>query len=117
MTEELNIRLEKREGSPVVMVIHLEGYLQANTLEKFKASMDSIFEQGIFNVVFNCENIKFASSAALGALMSILDEIENRDGQMVMAKLSPPIEEVFELLDFYDIFPVTQSIDEALSKF
>lgn len=117
MSEELNIRIEKKDGPPAIIIFYLEGYLQANTLQIFKDNVQIAFNEGIYNIIFHCEEIKFISSAALGSLMSFLDEVEDNNGKIVMVSLSAPMVDVFEILEFYDVFPVTDSVEQALEKF
>ncbi|MBN1899309.1 MAG: STAS domain-containing protein [Spirochaetes bacterium] len=114
MEEALNITVEKREGDPAFVIFHLDGYLQANTLGQFEAIVESVLDQKIVNVIFDCKDVAFASSAALGSFMTIFERTEKENGKMIMASLSPPLAEVFELLDFYDIFIVVDSIQKAI---
>ncbi|MDD5067733.1 MAG: STAS domain-containing protein [bacterium] len=116
MKEALKIRIEKSETKPPVAVFYLQGYLQANTLEQFTQTIDSVLDEGIYHLIFFCNDIAFASSAAFGELLNILDKVEQHDGRLVMCCLSLPVAEVFDLLDFYDIFVVTNTIEEALQK-
>ncbi|MBU1077428.1 MAG: STAS domain-containing protein [Spirochaetes bacterium] len=115
--EELTIYIDKKETPEKIWIFYLNGYLQANTLEEFKNNVESAFREGIYNIIFDCHKIKFASSAALGALISFLDEVEKNNGKLIMVDLSEPIADVFELLEFFDIFPTVDTIEEALSKF
>lgn len=116
MKEELKITVEKKEETPPCAVFRIKGYLQANTLDQFSSAVESVLNEGIYRLVFDCEDVAFASSAAFGEMLNILGTVEDHNGRMVMTRLSLPVAEVFELMDFYDIFPVRDSIEEALSE-
>ncbi len=109
-------QLESPPGRDIC-IFELEGSLQANTLQNFKDTVNPVINRGKKNVVFCCGKLIFASSAALGALMGVLDKVEAMGGKVVMVSLTEPVAEVFELLDFFDVFPVFKAVDEAISYF
>jgi anti-sigma B factor antagonist len=100
-----------------ICLFELEGSLQANTLSVFEETVNPVIAEGKKNIIFDCAKMVFASSSALGALMGVLIKVKAMGGKVVMANLCGPVAEVFELLDFSDVFPLCLSVDEAVSLF
>jgi anti-sigma B factor antagonist len=61
--------------------------------------------------------VEHLSSAALGALITINNQIKERDGQLRLAEINDQIIEVFRITRLDRLFQIHPSADEALRSF
>lgn len=61
--------------------------------------------------------VEHLSSAALGTLIAINNQVRNRGGQLRLANIDPQIYEVFTITKLNKLFHIHNSTDEALKSF
>lgn len=66
-------------------------------------------------VVLDLSALKFVDSSGLGALLSCLRTMNNKDSQLKLIGLSKPVRALFELVRMHRIFSIYNSLDEALA--
>lgn len=68
-------------------------------------------------VLISFANVDHLSSAALGALITIHNNISNRDGQLRLADINDQIIEVFKITRLDHLFQICPGTPEALESF
>ncbi len=66
-------------------------------------------------VVLDLSALKFVDSSGLGALLSCLRTMNNKDSQLKLIGLSKPVRALFELVRMHRIFSIYNTLDEALA--
>lgn len=66
-------------------------------------------------VVLDLSALKFVDSSGLGALLSCLRTMNNREAQLKLIGLGKPVRALFELVRMHRIFAIYNSLDEALA--
>lgn len=62
-------------------------------------------------------NVDHLSSAALGTLITINNQIRARSGELRLADIDPQIREVFEITRLNRLFQISETTEDALKKF
>jgi anti-sigma B factor antagonist len=62
-------------------------------------------------------NVDHLSSAALGTLITINNQVKDRAGQLRLANIDPQIYEVFKITKLDRIFQIHDSNDKAMASF
>ena len=101
--------------APDVICAALHGFLDAFTVIDFEREMDSKLRQGATRFVLNLGNLTYTSSAGIGALMRLVQELRRLRGDMVIVSPSENVCQVFNQFDFMDIFRFAESDDEAIA--
>jgi anti-sigma B factor antagonist len=109
-------QMERSERSGVV-VLALDGYLDAHTAPAFEKSIETEHETGHRYLVVDCSRLTYISSAGLGVFMSFIEEIREAGGDIKLAAISPKVYQVFEVLGFPSLFEIFGDTAAAINKF
>ncbi|SRR5579883_1568998 len=106
-----------RPGSPVA-VIELGGQLDAHTAPEFERFLErTVRDEDKHQLVLDFEKLDYISSAGLGVLMGLIEEVRAGGGDIKLAKLPEKIYHVLDLLGFPLVFQIFSTIEEAESAF
>ena len=111
---DLNIRLEN--AGKDYSLIDLTGFLDAHTVRSFEERLDEILESGHKRLAINLENLKYISSAGIGALMGVAHRLRGAGGDIVLLRPNQKVFKILDLLGFTKIFNIAQDEDE-ISQF
>ncbi len=100
-----------------VAVIAIKGKLNVTTVADLESAFNTLFEDSKKNVVVDCCELDYISSAGLRALLAAAKQFKKVGGVIVLASLSNNVQQVFEISGFTSIFPIYSSKDEAVSSF
>lgn len=114
MSDGLNIKATKKGA---VVVVSLEGSLDADTSPRLDKAMEKLISDGQSRVVCDLASLKFISSAGLGTLSSVRKKLKGAGGDLRLSGPTTEVLDVFELLSFTKIFHISPSLDKALEGF
>lgn len=122
MTESVNNqRFEVREVSssdPSITVLELSKQLDAHTAPDFERFLEErIRRDAKKKLVLDFHNLEYISSAGLGVLMGLIEEVRAEDGDMKLAALPEKIYHVLDLLGFPVVFKIYPTTEEAVQAF
>lgn len=109
-------KIKVREYSDV-HIIDLKGYLDAHTAPDFEQTIQKLIDEKKYNILINCKNLSYISSAGLGVFMAYIEDIRKRKGDIKFANMPPKIYNVFDILGFPLIYEIYKDEEEALKKF
>jgi anti-anti-sigma factor len=67
-------------------------------------------------LVLDFANVAHMSSSALGVLVTLLKQVQARNGAMRLCNIRPAIREVFEITKLADMFEIHESRSAALAR-
>ena len=100
-----------------VSVLALTGELDAHTAAELEAALQKSLDDGRPKIVVDCERLAYISSAGLGVFMAYVEDARDRGGDIRIAALQPKVFTVFDLLGFPLLFDITDTVDDAVSRF
>lgn len=71
-------------------------------------------EQGVRDIIFDLENVKFFDSTGLGMLVDLLGAIKPRGGRIAVAAAAQQVQVIFKLTRLELVFVIRRSVLEAL---
>lgn len=98
-------------------VLTVAGKIDAKTMGEFEGGIRALMDAGHLNLVLDFAEVPFISSAGLGILMSVIEEIREPGGDLVLARVQPEVYRIFDLLEFTTLFQFYDSLDEAIASF
>ena len=105
-------------GESRATVIELAGQLDAHTALEFERFLERIVrEEGKRNLVLDFHGLEYISSAGLGVLMGLIEEVRAAGGDMKLAALPEKIFHVLDLLGFPIVFQIFPTVGEAEQAF
>lgn len=110
---QMELTTMQRDG---ILVLRLESKeLDAKQAQGFKEKAIQIISQkGNDSVIFDLQKLGFIDSSGLGALLSLLRQINTRGGRLCLAGMTPPVKTIFELVSMQKIFECYDTIDQAI---
>ncbi len=69
------------------------------------------------NLLLNFQNVEHLSSAALGMLIKLNDQVTKRSGRLKLSDIRPQIYQVFKITRLNKLFDIHDSATEALHAF
>jgi anti-sigma B factor antagonist len=84
--------------------------------EKFKEEISDFLENGEQNIIIDLSDVSVMNSAALGVLIALQNDLENKKGKLSIVGLQPLMEEIFYRMRLELLFNIDYSVDTALQK-
>ncbi len=94
-------------------VLSLSGQLDGLTCSVLERKVDALLAGGTRQLVFDCGQLAYASSAGLRVFLSSAKKLKSTGGQAAFAALTPSVHEVFELSGFTGIFKLEPTAADA----
>ena len=117
----MQTRFHAVETSPneaEVAIIELDGQLDAHTAQEFERFLERIVrDEGKHQIVLDMQSLEYISSAGLGVLMGLIEEVRATDGDIKLARLPEKIFHVLDLLGFPLVFQIFSGVSEAEAAF
>lgn len=89
------------------LTIALEGRLDTTTAPELEAFAKDELD-GVANLELDFEKLDYISSAGLRVVLS-MQKVMNKQGEMVVTKVSPEIMEIFDITGFSDILTIQEA--------
>ena len=115
-TTMADFRVHQRDGEGV-SVIDLKGYLDAHTAPDLENAFQKLLTDKKFNIVVNCKDLTYISSAGLGVFMAFIEDVRKNRGDIKMSNMSPKVYNVFDLLGFPILYEIFKDEQEAVVRF
>jgi anti-sigma B factor antagonist len=111
-----DFKIAQRE-SEGVSVLELKGYLDAHTAPRLEEVLQNLIENSHFNIVVNCRDLSYISSAGLGVFMAFIEDVRKNKGDIKLTNMSAKVYNVFDLLGFPLLYEIFKDEREAVVKF
>lgn len=112
--ENFSINAKTIDG---VVVLKLEGFLDAHTAIELEKKFDELINNRQFKIVVDFSSLSYISSAGLGVFMAYIEIVRKNNGDIKLCEMSEKIYTIFDMLGFHILFNIYQTRSEALSKF
>jgi anti-sigma B factor antagonist len=100
-----------------VNVIELKGYLDAHTAPRLEEALQGLVDSRRFNIIVNCRDLSYISSAGLGVFMAFIEDVRKNKGDIKLTNMSPKVYNVFDLLGFPLLYEILVDEQEAVRRF
>jgi len=107
----------QRSTQDDLVVLSLDGYLDAHTAPDFENAVQQEFDAGHKRLIVNCERLSYISSAGLGVFMSFIEEIRAAGGDIKICGATPKVLQVFEILGFPAIFDLLPDVPATVQRY
>lgn len=117
--KELKIEHDQNAvGSKDIHILRLEGYVDAHTFAEFEEELTRLTDkEKQYNLLLDLEKLTYINSTGLGLLMATFRQVRQHGGDLVIAKMSDKITNIFNLLGFSRLIHTYGSESEALARF
>ena len=98
-------------------IIKVNGDVDASSSIHLDEAMTEAINAGHSKILVDCNELNYISSAGLGVFMSYIEELKDKNIQMVLFGLSEKVENVFKVLGLDQLLNIQQSKDQAKQVF
>jgi anti-sigma B factor antagonist len=116
ITTMSDFKIHEREGVGV-NVLELKGYLDAHTASELESAFQKLLSTKKYNIVVNCKDLSYISSAGLGVFMAFIEDVRKNKGDIKLTNMSPKVYNVFDLLGFPILYEIYKEEEEAVRRF
>jgi anti-sigma B factor antagonist len=102
--------IERQAGS---YIITLEGRLDSNTYYQFEERIGPVVSSSPRLLILDLEKLDYISSMGIRSIINVRKIVESQDGHVLLMKLQPQIQKVFEIVNALPNELVFASIKEA----
>ena len=111
-----NFKIDTRETQNINF-LDLKGYLDAHTAPELERAFQGLMERKKFNIIVNCRELTYISSAGLGVFMAYIEDVRKNDGDIKLSNMSPKVYNIFDLLGFPLLYDISKDEADAMKKF
>lgn len=100
-----------------VTLLMLDGRLDASTAPGFKQRFRELAGAGNVRFVLDLSGVDFLDSSGLGVLVSALQQVGRKGGDVKISAPRPEMKSLFALTRLNKIFEIHENIQSALSSY
>jgi anti-anti-sigma factor len=104
------------EKTTELLVIHVEGRLDAITSGEFEKEVIPMIHQSGHPVLIDFGNLDYISSAGLRSILILTKEMKKNNNTLALCCLNEAIMEVFRISGFDTIISIYPTIEEGVSS-
>ena len=114
----MQIDLETKDVTPKTVIITITGYVQTKEARELHRTLSEADKQQVKRVVLDFAKVAYASSAALGLLVTYTNRKKEEEGADAVAivGLSTSICNVLDTLGLLPLFLLCDSVEAAFEK-
>ncbi len=110
------LKIEKQVNKELLM-LKISGELDASTAIKLDDEINGALESNQINILVDCGDLNYISSAGFGVFVSYIKDLQTRAGKFVLYNLSNNVFETFKILGLNDLLTIADTEKEAKSFF
>lgn len=111
----MKLKTQALENIAGILITVEDDHLDAGNSKDFKETIQPHLDSNML-VIVDLSALKFVDSSGLGALLSCLRTMNNKESQLKLIGLTKPVRALFELVRMHRIFSIYNSLDEALAS-
>ena len=110
--------IEAASPASGITMIELSGQLDAHTAPEFERFLEErVRTEKKAKLILDFTRLEYISSAGLGVLMGLIEEVRSQSGDMKLIKVPEKIYHVLDLLGFPIVFEILPELSDALTSF
>ena len=101
-----------------ITLIELSGELDAHTAPDFERFLEErVHDEKKSKLILDFSGLEYISSAGLGVLMGLIEEVRGQSGDMKLIRVPDKIYHVLDLLGFPIVFEILPELKAAVDSF
>ncbi|MCK5243271.1 STAS domain-containing protein [bacterium] len=117
MKDNVTIHVDMVGPNLDIAVIHVAGLVDTNASRHLSRTLENMLTNKHYKVVVDLEKVDYISSAGWGIFIGELRELRQNGGDLKLAAMIPEVEDVFKLLEFYNVLQAFVTVDAAIRDY
>lgn len=115
--EALKVETEYIGQNNDIILVKLQGHVDQSNSDKLEQLIEQILADKKSKIVVDMKELTYMSSAGWGKFIGEIKRIREQGGDLKLARLTPEVYEIFNILEFYHILDEYPTIEDAVSEF
>lgn len=98
------------------LVLEVEGEVDMFTAPKLRERLVQAVDEGHYDLVVDLEKVSFMDSTGLGTLVGGLKRVKEHEGTLALVCSNRPVLRVLTITGLNNVFPIHESLDQALAS-
>ncbi len=100
-----------------IVLVRVSGSLDATAYDAFQRVFESHRSESRNRFVADLTAVEYICSSAITVLTATLTAVQQAGGNLVIAGMSKPVRQVFEVLCIGELFPQAETVEAARARF
>lgn len=115
--ENIKINSKFADKNGEIMIVELGGYVDQSNSYQLQKMFDDIIDSGVFKIVVDFKELHYMSSAGWGIFVGEVKRFRDNGGDIKLASMTPEINDVYQMLEFFHILNDFPDVQEASESF
>jgi anti-anti-sigma factor len=102
----------KKENIENFIVLKIKGRIDTIHSVELETEINQLFARGEKQFIFNCSEINYISSSGLRVFLVAQKKVISLKGKLYLCNLQPPIQEIFRISGFSNLFRIFDTQEE-----
>ena len=102
-----------REIDRNVMLVEVDGGLDATTSAQFTDALEKMIDVGIDRIIVDCDRLHYVSSAGIATLLRLHKRMHRRGGEVKLASVRGLVFDVLRAMKLDEVFNVYADVERA----
>ena len=98
-------------------VVHMKGFLDAHNHGLLRDAVRERVQAGCTRLVLDFGQLTYIGSSGIEVILSNVQPLRDKGGDLVLCAMSPKIYKVFDLLGLPSFFTIRETVEEGLKAF
>lgn len=98
------------------VVVSVTGRMDAVTAPEFEAKAAELMDAGDNSFIVDLGSLDYISSAGLRSILSVAKKLKAGQGRIRFCNLGGMVQEVFSVSGFSSMFPIFDTLEDALAE-
>ncbi|MCD6066666.1 MAG: anti-anti-sigma factor [Bacteroidetes bacterium] len=101
-----------------IQVVYFEGELiERSQATELMAAVQALLENKELKYIFDLNDLRYMNSSGLNVLINLLTKARKEGGEVIITHVNKKIRELLIITKLTSMFAVTDSIEQAVSRF
>ncbi|WP_461210164.1 STAS domain-containing protein [Desulfocurvus sp. DL9XJH121] len=107
----MKLSVENQQGA---LVAKVGGSMDTTSAPKFQEELEACIGKGEKRFVIDVGDLEYITSAGLRSILAVAKKIKAEQGTICFCNLDGMVKEVFEMSFFTQMFPIHETLEQAL---
>ncbi|MCD4814294.1 STAS domain-containing protein [bacterium] len=117
MDHGVQINIDYEGANLEIAIIRVTGLIDTDTSRSVSRALEDVIAKKQFKVIMDLSRVDYISSAGWGIFIGELKELRRQGGDLKLACLTPEVDDIFKLLEFFNVLSTFDAVEDAVRSF
>jgi anti-sigma B factor antagonist len=115
--DEIKLSISQSGPTGELSIIRVDGVVDTVTASELENVLEKLINQRRYKLLVDLGGVEYISSAGWGIFISRINEIREHEGDIRLVNMIPNVYEIYELLEFENIIPAFDTLEQGKKSF